>query len=65
MIYTTEMVTNAVETAVQGARITARREERERLCRVIAAHAAIETSEAARESLWEVIRQIRSEDVSS
>jgi 16S rRNA G966 N2-methylase RsmD len=65
MIYTADMLRTAVESASRGARDVARAEERDRVCQIIAAHAHIESSEAAREALWECIRQIRGEELSS
>lgn len=62
MLYTVDMVTRAVEDASRGARDTARAEERERCCRIVAAHAEMTSSEEAREAIWEAIRQIRSEE---
>ena len=61
MIYTVEMVQTAVESASKSARAAGAAEERDRICRIIATHAAMTGSEEAREAIWEAIRQIREE----
>ena len=61
MIYTVEMVQTAVESASKSARAASAAEERDRICRIIATHAAMTGSEEAREAIWEAIRQIREE----
>jgi len=62
MLYTVDMVTRAVEDACRSARDVARAEERDRICRIVAAHAEMTVSEEAREAIWEAIRQIRTEE---
>ena len=61
MIYTVEMVQTAVESASKSARAAGAAEERDRICRIIATHAAMTGSDEAREAMWEAIRQIREE----
>lgn len=63
MIYTAEMVASAVESATKSARAAGAADERDRICRIVAASAQIESSEEAREALWECIRQIRAEEI--
>lgn len=65
MIYTADMVANAVETASRAARDVARADERERCCRIIATHAEMTGSVEAREAIWEAILQIRDDEVAS
>lgn len=63
MIYTVEMVQSAVESASRSARAAGAAEERDRVCRIVAAHAEMTLSAEAREAIWEAIRQIREEGI--
>jgi hypothetical protein len=64
MIYTADMLQSAVESASKSARAAGAAEERDRVCRIVAAHAEMTSSEEAREAIWEAIRQIREEGIS-
>jgi hypothetical protein len=63
MIYTVEMVQSAVESASKSARAAGAADERDRICRIVAAHAEMTSSDEAREAIWEAIRQIREEAI--
>lgn len=65
MIYTVDMMRTAVESATRAARDTARLDERERVCRILASYAELSHDWRDRAMWWEAIAAVRAGEAAS